>query len=363
MIIDVIIINASAALAPQDEPQLTGFIRSVLGLMFQMLCEWHDARREFIHAMVAFRAGGDGENTAAMLHNLAVVEIERGRTRLGMRLLRRSLRINQVLQSWTGVANDFRRLAVYAADAGSVDNARTLLLRARRAARRAGELALETLCELDLGRVAITANDPRETLRRTSVALKLAKDVGDPFLLYEILVARGIGWQRRGRLKQAVDTFTSALAVLERFRDGAVTEDLTLRFFAEESDVHRALVEISMARGDLRAAWEWAERTRGRELNRRIRRSTSMMPREMPPHLVAREHDLLRALDSALTVLDAEADATAAENVDVTTRELHEVWNAMRSFDPEYVALRTGEPMACADVRRELAAWSEGLRA
>jgi hypothetical protein len=237
-----------------------------------------------------------------------------------------------------------------------------MLFHACREARRIGDRALEVSCELDLARVAILMRDPLETLKRTSRALRLGRGIATPSMMYEILVARGIGWQERGRWAQAVKTYAAALESLERLRDGIVTEEMTLRYFVQPSDVHRALVEMSLRRGDRRGAWLWAERTRGRELNRRIRRSVSLAPHAGPADLVSREHDLLSSLDSALQSLEENATSDAAETVDTMTAQLNVVWDEIRLSDPEYVAMRTGEPITYADVRRELAKWSAELR-
>lgn len=355
-------ITEAIAWAPPANEQLVGFVRSVRGLIFEMLQEWDEARREFVHALVAIRRTNDRANVAVMLHNLSVVNVERGRVAVGMRLLRRAMRINGELGIGAGSAHDLRRLALYAADAGERPKARKMLFRARREARRVGDRMLEVLCELDLARVAILTRDPRETLKRTSRALRLGRGIAAPSVMYEILVARGIGWQERCRWNQAVKTYSAALESLERLRDGFVTEELTLRYFGQASDVHRALVEMSLRRGDPHGSWLWAERTRGRELNRRIRRSVSLASRSVPPDLVAREHELLRLLDTALLELEANPTSDAAEGVDAATAQLKALWDAIRPLDPEYVAMRTGEPVTFADVRRELARWSAELR-
>ena len=359
----LISITEAIAWAPAANEQLIGFVRSVRGLIFEMLQEWDDARRELVHALVAVRRGNDRANVAVMLHNLAVVNVARGRVEVGMRLLRRAIRINDELGIGAGSAHDLRRLALYAADAGERAKAREMLFGARREARRIGDRMLEVLCELDLARVAILTRDPRETLKRTSRALRLGREIAAPSVMYEILVARGIGWQERGRWSQAVKTYSAALESLERLRDGFVTEELTLRYFGQASDVHRALVEMSLRRSDPRGSWLWAERTRGRELNRRIRRSVSLASRSVPPDLVAREHGLLRSLDAALQELEANATADASEDVDASTAQLEALWDAIRPFDPEYVAMRRGDPVTFADVRRDLAKWSAELRA
>lgn len=355
-------IAEAVAWAPPEDERLRAFIGSVRGLIFQMLQEWEDARREFIHALVAFRRTNDRENAAVMLHNLAVVDVERGRVDVAMRLLRRAMRINDELRMSAGSANDLRRLALYVADSGERSKAREMLFRACHEARRIGDRALEVSCELDLARVAILMRDPRETLKRTSRALRLGRGIATPAMMYEILVARGIGWQEQGRWAQAVKTYAAALESLERLREGTVTEEMTLRYFVQASDVHRALVEMSLRRGDWRGAWLWAERTRGRELNRRIRRSVSLASRAVPADLMSREHELLRSLDAALQSLEESATSDAAETVDALAAQLNALWDVIRPIDPEYVAMRTGEPITYADVLRELSKWSEELQ-
>jgi hypothetical protein len=136
---------------------------------------------------------------------------------------------------------------------------------------------------------------------------------------------------------------------------------MTLRYFAEPSDVHRALVEMSLRSGDTRGAWLWAERTRGRELNRRIRRSISLGSRAVPPDLLSREHELLLSLDAALQALEENATSDAVEAVDAVTAQLTALWDAVRPLDPEYVAMRTSESITFADLRLDLARWSAEL--
>jgi len=358
----LISIKEAAEWAPADNEQLIGYIHSVRGLIHETLSEWDDARREFVRALVAFRRTGDRENAAAMLHDLAVVEGERDRMAVAMRFLRHSIRMNDELGNIGGAVNDRRRLALYAADAGERAEARRMLLRARRGAKRIGDRDLEILCELDLARVAILTRNPRETLKRTSRALRLGRGFAVPVVMYEILVTRGIGWQESGRWTRAVKTYAAALGSLELVRHGMATEELTLRYFSQPSDVHRALVEMSIRRGDRRGAWSWAEKTRGRELNRRIRRSPSLRSHTVSADLLAHEAALLRSLETALQSLEQSATSEAGEAVDAVTEELNAVWDQIRPVDPEYVALRTGEPVTFTDVRRDLERWSADLR-
>jgi hypothetical protein len=97
-------------------------------------------------------------------------------------------------------------------------------------------------------------------------------------------------------------------------------------------------------------------------LNRRIRRSVSLASRSVPPEFVTRERELLQSLDAALQTLEVNATSEAADGVAAASAQLEALWDTIRRFDPEYVAMRTGEPATFADVRHELARWSTALR-
>lgn len=259
------------ALAPRDSAQLLAYIRTVLGLIFQLLREWDSARREFVAAVAGYRTAGDRENTAVALHNLATVNFERGRTDTAMRLLRRSLAINRALRFGRGVALDLRRIALYGADAGAFTEARTLLLKARQTAHKTGDVVFEAWCNLDLGRLAGLQGNMREVIRRCTAALTLAEKTAEPFLVHEILLTRGTAWRRLGNTRNASADFETGVEALERIREGILTEDLSLRFFSEDPDAYRHLVELAIEEGDAVGAWQWAERSHGRELERRMR--------------------------------------------------------------------------------------------
>ena len=161
----------------------------------------------------------------------------------------------------------------------------------------------------------------------------------------------GVDWLRLGRLERAVDDIEAAVAALDRLREGAMTEELSLRFFGEDSDAHANLVQVAIERGDVEAAWQWAERTRGRELNRRIRRSTSLTPRNVPSELVAREHDLLRQLDVSLAALESQSSSSAAENVNAAMAALHQL--AAQHLDQYRITHLSCCPKGLATVQAE----------
>ena len=306
------VLTAEEALsfAPANEEKLIGFIRTTRGLIFELLREWNAARREFIASIAAYRRAADEENTAVALHNLATVERERGRVPTAARLLRRSMRVNLRLNNAAGISNDLRRLALFAGVIGEFEKTRALLLRARHVARKAGLMEAAALAELDLGRVASHVGDNKEALRRCGRALKIAKRLGQPFLLHEVLLARGVAWRRRGRNARATADLEAAVAALQTLRLGTVTEDLSLRFFTETWDAYVNLVELAIERHDVVQAWRWAESARGQELHRQLRRLRTLRPMN--------ERDL----------------------------------------DPEYVALREGEAPSFQELRRDLAVWS-----
>lgn len=346
-------------LVPFSDQRLAGFVRTIRGLIFQLLREWDAARREFVMAIVADRAAGDEENVAIALHNLATVQHERGKIPTALNLLRRSMSINQRLGLHSGMANDLRRLALFAGAAGRLQETRKLLLRARRAARRANDLEASALCELDLGRVALFVKDTKEAIHRCTLALELAEQFGSPLLLHEIRLARGTAWRRRRKYDRAVADLEAAVAAIQLLREGTVTEDLGLRFFTEMGDAYVQLVEVAMEQRDLVAAWSWAERTRGQELHRRLRRSADLQPRGVAEAIQDRERVLLRDLEEAISRLDSAAREDAAARGKRAWDDLRRLWDDIVDVDPEYVALRTGATVTFSELYRDLRDWSQ----
>ena len=119
--------------------------------------------------------------------------------------------------------------------------------------------------ELDLARL-LEESAPAEALRLTESFLAFSRETDFRFKLPEALVQEASTLLRVGRRVEAESTLIEAMAEFERGRSEIQDPGLRIAFFERSAEVFDRLTQLQAASGDERAAFDSAERSRGRGL-------------------------------------------------------------------------------------------------
>lgn len=129
----------------------------------------------------------------------------------------------------------------------------------------AGPLVVATVA---VGRAALAleSGDPADALREAERALESAgRALTRPIELdVRAVVARALA--ASGREDEAVEAYEHAIATLEAWRDGVPSDEFMTAFLAGHSALYVELVDLLARRGDVAAAFRYAERAKSRAL-------------------------------------------------------------------------------------------------
>jgi len=159
------------------------------------------------------------------------------------------------------------------------------------------------------------------------------------------------------RLNDAANNYTAAVDALESVRHRLLLEKEAMSYFDESHlEAYDRLVRLYV-RGlsNPTQALMWEERAKAREFLRRLRLSDISKPYQIPKELIDRETQLLARLRQTAYAISTASESNRLvavkeyESVEITLRG---IWTAIKPFNPEYVALRYGEPVLWEDIQK-----------
>ena len=348
--------RALTLLVDQGTPRARAHALLGLGLTLEMLHDVEGARRRYLEALPAYRQANDQENEALTLHNLGQLHDNQEEFEAALDYYRQSLEINQAIGAKLGVVEDLGALAAIYQVTGRPDQARelhegALYLYVEMSHRRGQVWTL-----VDLGILARDMGDFDAAERYLTDALGLAQEMGDPHEIYEVHLNRGDMHLIAGRAREAAQDYAAAVEAVESIRASLLLEEEALNYFdAPHLEAYDRLVRLCAGPlNDGRHALVWAERAQAREFLRRLRLSEIVQSLRSPEGLVDRETELLIQLRRSIAALSAAGEPDRLATVRAyaaAEKALRAVWIEIESFDPEYVALRQGEPASWEALR------------
>ncbi|MGQ0549210.1 MAG: tetratricopeptide repeat protein [Armatimonadota bacterium] len=218
------------------------------------IAEWDRARlqpaEEALHrALELFGKLNDRHGQAEALEVLASITDElRGKLSRAQDAYMQAQDLYRELGDGQGMARTMAWRGHSLLNSGNLTEARALFTLAAQTAKTHHERISEASSVLGLAKLAHLAGDSEEAVRLYHEAIALRQALGDPMM--EANVRRNLGMHhlRWGRLDEAEQEFQTARAL--RWEHGAKFENTMLL---------RGLAEVSLARGDVLAAAEYAE--------------------------------------------------------------------------------------------------------
>ena len=383
-----------------------------IGLVQEMLNHVEMAADYYQQALAAYQLAGDQENEALTLHNLGQLADNQGEVMEALGYYFQALSLNLVAKrgnNMLGIAEDLSALAaliwamqnivdqempvdqpmrlenVLAVHVRSLmqDLAASDVIRgegrhwvagwnledSRQLARQMQERALKlheaignrrgqiwTLTDLaiwhrDRGDYGAAEQYLRE-------ALKSAEGVAAPRELYETYLNLGDVRLMAEEPQGAIVAYELAVAAAEALRARLLVEAEALSYFNELNLIaYERLIRLN-AQLNPRQALEWLERAKAREFLRRLRWGAMGRSSQVSAELWQRELEGVTQFRAAAEALNgaSESDRLSGLNDYRRAEELVlAVWAEIAAIDPEYVALRQGQPVGWVGLRECLA--------
>lgn len=197
-----------------------------------------------------------------------------------------------------------------------------------------------------LGLLEVRRGDVETGLRRMATALETArKTLGeqDPTTL-EIAARVAASQREAARLPEARRTLRELVAQIEDWRDsGAMTADTRRAFLAPWVTSYKSLAALDLAAGDVRAAFDQAERSKARVLVELLSRRRGESAGILPPEALAELAAIDRKLVDAETRVAQAADSSARVPLEVAriaiADEGRRLRSSLRERYPKYASL------------------------
>jgi tetratricopeptide (TPR) repeat protein len=330
-----------------------------LGLTQEHLHDFVGARQHYEQALAVCRQAGDRENEAVTLHNLAVLHDNQGEYPTALDYYGQSLAINNSLGAQLGVADDLSSIAAIYQLIGEPDRARQMHERAFHIYQQVSHRRGQIWSLIDLGILARDVDRFDEAVRHLIEALRLAHEIDDPHQIYDVALNLGDVYLMWERPQDAAQAYATCIAAMESVRNHLWSEDEALGYFdVSHLEAYARMVRLyATLLNDPRQALIWVEKTKSREFLRRLQLSAISRSYAAPPELIAREKQLLFDLRQAAAAIASVTDTDRSSVLRVyktVGRALDEVWQEMRPYDAEYVALRRGAPLSWEELRKTL---------
>jgi tetratricopeptide (TPR) repeat protein len=190
-------------------------------------------------------------------------------------------------------------------------------------------------------------------------AVEDARKLGNRDLASGLSAAIGVAYWKEGKPNEAIQKLVEAVKNLEANATSVPVEELLTSYLGSERRwYYEILIELLVRQGQLKEAFEYAERARARAFlnlvgNRRLR------PGQGADAKLVADAETLRASIAALERPDpgqpAPAPARTAEDLKEARRQFEALQVRLKVSNPEYSSLVAIEPLQVADIQKEIA--------
>lgn len=341
-----------------------------IALIYLFLGEPQRALRTFLEVLEIDRSQGNRKSEAITLNNIGGAYNQLNERREARSYFEQALAIHremgnreQQVFSLLNLANGTFLRAMHSAssiDSGEIADALDLELEAVRLAEELGNPFLLGHAYMCLGGSYETAGFFEEGKAHLEKALAFWRQIGhrehEAWTLGELAMADAA----LGRTAEARGLLESSLKLLEEHRATYLTPDFRAGSFLRIQDLYAYQLSLLLQEQDLHQAFEAMERTRARSFLDLLDEARAEIRTGGDPHLERREGLLLRQLAEVRAKLTGWVQVTPEEgsNLERNETELERAFQAcqaeIRRTDPRYAAMRQTEPWGLERVQRDL---------
>lgn len=234
----------------------------------------HYHQGNFTQAMEYYRRSAQGYEELGSKVNIAYPLFSIGNAYFGqgdytqaLDYLRRSLKIYEQIFDKAGTAYLLNKIGdVYAAQ-GDYPQAIDYYQRSLRLQEELGNKAQIAYSLNGTGKVRYMQGSYAEAAELSSRAVDLCKETYTPEILWQALTSLGSARRALNQMDAARETFSEAIAVIEKLREHATgSEEDRQRFLEGRTAPYNAMVDLLIAQNNLTEAFTYAERAKGRTL-------------------------------------------------------------------------------------------------
>jgi len=182
---------------------------------------WGELRARLEQAVRAAEAEGNKRDTAAFIHNLAILAQDTGEYDEARRLYRQSLEINEELGNRAGIASTLHQLGGLAQDTGEYDKARRLYRQSLEINEELGDRAVIASTLHELGRLAQDTGEYDEARRLYRQSLEINEELGNRAVIASTLHELGRLAQATGEVDEARRLYRQSLEIEEELGNRA----------------------------------------------------------------------------------------------------------------------------------------------
>ena len=182
---------------------------------------WGELRARLEQAVRAAEAEGNKRDTAAFIHNLAILAQDTGEYDEARRLYRQSLEINEELGNRAGIASTLHQLGGLAQDTGEYDKARRLYRQSLEINEELGDRAVIASTLHELGRLAQATGEVDEARRLYRQSLEIEEELGNRAGIAITLGQLGVLAQATGEYDEARRLYRQGLDINEELGNRA----------------------------------------------------------------------------------------------------------------------------------------------
>lgn len=348
-----------------------GSLLQGIGSIQLSLGEYHRAIAHFEEALQADRAHGFRDSEADVLWSIGAARHSAGEFREALPYFEQSLAIARTLK----IARRFRQEATALAALGRVHRALGDTPRAMQhfeeaiaVSRKIGWRGAEATSLTDLGQSFASLGDTEKAIAAFDQALAIQRAIHDREFEASTRAAMARAERGRGNLAAARGHAASALDIVESLRANVAQEGARAAYQGSKEAAYKLYIDLLMtpagerlSEADAIAGLGASERWRARSLLEILSGSGADLRQGLDTDLVQRDRRLQDRIAGAAARQAQLFGAGRPEQIEAAGRELElllaeyrQMQVEIRTRSPRYAALTEPQPLAAADIQREV---------
>lgn len=394
---------------PERNPRGASNILNRMGMAHKRLGDWQKALDAYRRTLTLARQAGDRRSEAAALNNLGALLCTLGEPAAGLEQYEQALRLNRELKLRNGEAATLHAMGVMHTEAGEHRKSLEMFLQSLAIRRTIQDAAGEAAALASLARVYNWLGDHQKGLEAAQQSLQkyqaLGRVLGETVALESLanahaalgekakalehyqralvlerkirnrlseantLLRLGLFHRQAGELGEARVRVAEAIAIMESFRDQAISPEVRTLFHPSFSDRYLIYIDLLMASeretpgaGFAAQGFQASERARARNLLDLLAESRADIRAGVDPKLLATERELQQRRNVKAEIQVAllggkhtpEQAAALANELAGITAELNDVDAKIRAASPRYASLTKPVPLTAAEIQQRV---------
>ncbi|MBA3712376.1 MAG: CHAT domain-containing protein [Pyrinomonadaceae bacterium] len=250
-------------------PENTSVLLTNIGSIYVSQGNYAQALEHYRRSIALDKEAGNKENLARTLNNVGVTHYLQREYATALEYSKQSLVLSEELQNKTSIAQALNNVGLVHNAQGNYGLAMEFSRKSLTLAESIGNKEKIADALLNIGRVLYFTGKHAEAVDVINRAIAIAKQIGISEDLWEAYTIKGRAYRALDQPKQARESFTNAIALVESSRHEVVGDIEQQQLFLEDKiSPYHEMVELLISQGqnNITEAFEYAERAKGRVL-------------------------------------------------------------------------------------------------